>query len=176
MEYKAAIPDPDGEFPAAVPEYFFYMIFQMARRRDASLDALLKPLNLSANRARILTILRRVEGCSMNALANFTTIERTTLTREVDHLVAMGLISRAVPPTDRRRVHLTLTPAGEALYHQGVPLVRTATRQALAGIDLGELRGFTRLLQAVMRNLLDDGDWAEDIISFGRPHRKARLG
>jgi DNA-binding MarR family transcriptional regulator len=174
MPFKAHLPDPEGEFPAAAPEYFFYMLFQTARRRDAQLDAALGPLGLTANRARTLTIIRRLEGCSMNTLARFTTIERTTLTREVDQLVALGLIERTTPANDRRRVCLALTPTGEKVYRRGVPAVLEASRQALNGVDPETLREFARLLQIILRNQIDDADWADDLISYGRPEgRKA---
>jgi DNA-binding MarR family transcriptional regulator len=169
MPFKSYLPDPEGEFPAATPDYFFYMLHQTARRRDAAVDEALEPLGLTASRARTLTIIRRLEGCSMNALAKFTTIERTTLTREVDLLVARGLIERTVPANDRRRVSLSLTAEGEAIYESGVPLVVAATRKALKGVDPKRLREFTRLLGVIMLNLVDDADWADDLVSYARP-------
>jgi len=171
MPFKAYLPDPEGEFPAAAPEYFLYMMFQTARRRDAQVDAALEPLGLSANRARTLTIIRRLEGCSMNTLARFTTIERTTLTREVDQLVARGLIERTVPAKDRRRVSLSLTAEGERVYALGMPLFVETTRQALKGVDPETLREFARVLQVIMLNLVDDADWAHDLLSYARPER-----
>ena len=171
MPFKSYLPDPEGEFPAAAPEYFLYLLFQTARRRDDQVDAALAPLGLSANRARTLTIIRRLEGCSMNALARYTTIERTTLTREVDQLVARGLIERTVPANDRRRVSLSLTEEGEAIYARGIPLVVEATQDALKGVDAETLREFARILQIIMGNLVDDPDWAHELISYGRPDR-----
>jgi MarR family transcriptional regulator, lower aerobic nicotinate degradation pathway regulator len=172
MAFKSYLPDPEGEFPAAAPDYFFYMLHQTARRRDAAIDAALEPMGLNASRARTLTIIRRLEGCSMNALAKFTTIERTTLTREVDLLVARGLIERTVPANDRRRVSLSLTAQGEAVYESGVPLVLEATLRALEGVDGKALREFARMLRTIMLNLVDDADWANDLISYARPDGK----
>jgi len=171
MTFKSYMPDPEGEFPAAAPEYLFYLLFQTARRREAQVDAVLEPLGLSANRARTLTIIRRLEGCSMNTLARFTAIERTTLTREVDQLVARGLIERTTPANDRRRVSLSLTEEGEKVFAQGIPIVAEATQQAMKGVDPERLREFARTLQVIMLNLVDDPDWAHDLISYARPER-----
>jgi MarR family transcriptional regulator, lower aerobic nicotinate degradation pathway regulator len=171
MTFKSYMPDPEGEFPAAAPEYLLYMLFQTARRREAQVDAVLGPLGLSANRARTLTIIRRLEGCSMNTLARFTAIERTTLTREVDQLVARGLIERTTPANDRRRVSLSLTEKGEKVYAQGIPLVAEAPQQAMKGVDPERLREFARTLQVIMLNLVDDPDWAHELISYARPER-----
>jgi len=169
MTFKSYMPDPEGEFPAAAPEYLLYMLFQTSRRREAQVDAVLEPMGLSANRARTLTIIRRLEGCSMNTLARFTAIERTTLTREVDQLVARGLIERTTPANDRRRVSLSLTEEGEKVYAQGIPLVAEATGQAMKGVDPEKLREFARTLQVIMLNLVDDPDWAHELISYARP-------
>lgn len=171
MPFKSYMPDPEGEFPAAAPEYFLYLLFQTVRRRDAQVDAALAPLGLNANRARTLTIIRRLEGCSMNELARYTTIERTTLTREVDLLVARGLIERTVPANDRRRVSLSLTEEGEEVFAQGIPLVLEVTQEALRGLDSETLREFSRILQVIMHNLVDDDDWAHKLISYARPER-----
>ena len=107
----------------------------------------------------------------MNSLARFTTIERTTLTREVDQLVARGLIERTTPTNDRRRVSLRLTAAGEAIFAQGIPLVQAATEKALKGVDPETLRAFARTLQSIMLNLVEDADWAHELISYARPER-----
>ena len=105
----------------------------------------------------------------MNTLARFTAIERTTLTREVDQLVARGLIERTTPANDRRRVSLSLTEEGEKVYAQGIPLVAEATGQAMKGVDPEKLREFARTLQVIMLNLVDDPDWAHELISYARP-------
>jgi DNA-binding MarR family transcriptional regulator len=171
MAFKALLPDPEGEFAVAAPEYFFYLLFQTARRRDVALDAVLAGMNLKATHARTLGIIRRTEGCTMNTLAKYTAVDRTTLTREIDQLVERGLVSRQVPPTDRRRVILTLTDEGEAVYARGVPLVAALSRRTLDGVEPDELRAFARTLQKIIRNLVDDPDWTDGVLEFARSKR-----
>ena len=171
MAFKALLPDPEGEFAVAAPEYFFYLMLQTAIRRDVALNATLASLDLDATDARTLAIIRRTEGCTMNALAKYSAIDRTTLTREVDKLVERGLVSRQAHPTDRRRVNLTLTEMGEAIYAQGVPIVAAFGRRTLEGVDAEELRAFARTLQRIIRNLVDDSALAEEVIEFARSKR-----
>jgi DNA-binding MarR family transcriptional regulator len=168
MTFKEYLPDPKGEFAVAAPEYFFYLLFQTSRRRDVALDAALVDLGLTATDARTLAIIRRTEGCTMNELAKYSAVDRTTLTREIDRLVALGLVSRQAHASDRRRVRLMLTDHGEAVYAVGLPQVAALGQRALQGVEAEDLRQFARTLQTIIRNLVDDGDWAEEVLQFAR--------
>ena len=172
MKFKENLPEPAREALAdTVPEYFFYLLFQTARRKDFAFDAAFKSLNINNARARTLGIIRRVEGCTMNALARLSAIDRTTLTREVDHLVDDGYVLRTVPADDRRRVLLTLTEKGEALYQQAMPMLTAFNRRALGDVDPERLRDAARLLQALLRNLVDEPEQAEEVITFARSQK-----
>ena len=172
MKFKENLSEPVAEaLSDTVPEYFFYLLFQTARRKDFAFDAAFKSLNISATRARTVGIIRRVEGCTMNGLARLSAIDRTTLTREVDHLVQDGYVLRTVPANDRRRVVLTLTEKGEALYQKGAPILSSFNRRALGDIDPERLRDTARLLQALLRNLVDEPEQAEEVITFARSHK-----
>ncbi len=168
MPFKEYLPDPQGEFAVAAPEYFFYLLFQAGRRRDVALDAALVQFDLTATDARTLAIIRRTEGCTMNELAKYSAVDRTTLTREIDRLVASGLVSRQAHASDRRRVRLVLTDRGEAIYAEGIPLVAALGRRTLQGVDADQLREFARTLQVIIRNLVEDGDWADEVLQFAR--------
>jgi len=171
MIFKELRPDPDGEFAIAVPEYFFYLLFQAARWRDVAFDAAVESVDLTASRTRVLAIIRRVDGCTMNALARFSAIDRTTLTREVDQLVARGLVARSVPANDRRRVNLALTPAGEEFYETRLTALAGFSRRSLEGVDMKQVREFARMLQTIIRNVVDDPVRADEIIAFARSER-----
>ncbi len=74
-------------------------------------------------------------GTTGAALSRELAIEAPTLTRALDRLEAKGLVNRERSTQDRRQVHLTLTPAGQAVA-QHVP-------QVLAEVLNGHLQGFT---------------------------------
>lgn len=165
--------DEAGEFPTDVPEYFFYLLFQAVRHRDLTFDSALAPVGLTLHRWRTLSIIRRLEACTMSELARYSTIDRTTLTRAVDHLVTEGLVMRSTPPKDRRQVTLALTPQGEDVYLSAVDLLMDYNRQALCGVADETRRELSRALRTIIRNILSDADWAEDIVNFG-PSDRAR--
>jgi DNA-binding MarR family transcriptional regulator len=102
--------DPTGEFFIEASAYLFYLLFQASRQRDLHYDRKLAALGLNLHRWRILAVIRRIENCSMKDLALFGAVDRTTLTRTVDRLVAEGLVERWAAPRDRRRVNVSRAP------------------------------------------------------------------
>jgi len=86
-------------------------------------------------------------------LARDMDIDAGAMTRLVDRLAAKGLLQRLRCDTDRRRVMLTLTAAGEAVAGH-VP-------QVLADVNNAYLRDFSRdewqQLKELLRRMLANG-------------------
>jgi DNA-binding MarR family transcriptional regulator len=162
--------DPFGEFALGVREQIFYLVYQLAHRRDKMLDARLALLGISVAHWRSMSIIRRVNDCSMSALARFSTVDRTTLTRSVDQLVTKGLVERHIPANDRRVVLLSLTEAGHAIYDQAVQCLIAVNSEILAGAPQVEQRELARALEAVLRAAIADPREAADIATFARSH------
>ena len=167
--YPENSPDLLGEFCLAPPEYLFYALFLAMRQRDLAFDELLAPLELNVSHWRALAVVRRLAGCSMKTLARFSTIDRTTLTRSVDHLVDRGFVERETPAQDRRQVNLRLTKAGETVYAEGVKVLIAFNRRNVEGIAQDRLREACRVLQDLIRNVVEDEETASDLLTFGRP-------
>lgn len=163
--------DPTGEFLADVPEYFFHLLHQALRRRDVEFEKALRPSGLSLMMWRALLLISRTEPCTMNTLARMSTVERTTLTRTVDQLVADGLVDRSTPPEDRRQVKLKLTDHGRAAYEVGMGLLIEFNRTALRGVEEARLREMTRGLYDVVSNLIDDPVLATSVLSLTSPEK-----
>ena len=157
----------DG-FSQPADEWFFYLLFQTVRRREAAFAGALGPLGLDMGKWRALSVVRRLSGCTMNELADFTTIDRTTLTRTADQLAAAGLVVRQGSPADRRRVCLTLTPAGEALFAQALEAMRSFNQQALDGVEPDELDNLRNTLGKVLHNVTRSPPRARAILEFAK--------
>ena len=158
--------DPEAEFGLDVPEYFFYLLFQAVRRRDAAFERALSGLDLTLGQWRAISTIRRFESCAMSELAAFTAVDRTTLTRSVDQLVRRSLVARRTPERDRRQVRLSLTEAGQQLYARAVDQLLDFNCQALTGVPAERQRDISRGLAAVIRNLEPDPEMAEALIRF----------
>src|SRR5258706_2340139 len=158
--------DPDGEFPLEPQEYLFYLLFQAARQRDAYCDRELTPIGLNMAQWRSLAIIRRIEGCTMSLLARYSTIDRTTLTRSVDQLIARGLVERWTPERDRRQVNLALTVQGEAVFERAAAVLKVRNEAVLADVAPQRLVEAMRVLQAAPAELVDHRNPSHDPITF----------
>lgn len=98
----------------------------------------------------LLRVSRAEHGfLTMSELAGAVSLTTGGITRLADRLTAEGLVERGACPTDRRKVHLTLTPRGHevlgtATEHHLVSLQRQVTDR-ISGEDL-----------VVLHRVLDD--------------------
>ena len=72
-------------------------------------------------------MLNRNQGASLSEVAEHVGLTLPSVSKMVDGLVTRGLLTRATDPGDRRRLTLSLTPAGAHLHadrlcrHPGIP-------------------------------------------------------
>jgi len=148
--------DPKGEFPLDLTSYVFHLFAVVARHRDAKLEAALKRLGLNLARHRALSVIMALQPCTMSELAEYSAVDRTTLTRTVDLLVDGGLVERTTPREDRRQVVLTLTEAGEAICRASLQAIYRVNRTLLAELTEEDQRVTARALQSFLAALVDD--------------------
>jgi MarR family transcriptional regulator, lower aerobic nicotinate degradation pathway regulator len=148
--------DPQGEFPFDLTTYLFHLFAALGRHREAELDRVFRPLGLNVARHRALAVIERMQPCGMTELADFSAVDRTTMTRTVDQLVAAELVERASPPSDRRQVLLTLTALGRSTHKLALKAVYRVNRRALEGLSEDVQRSFARAQQAMLANLIAD--------------------
>ncbi|HEX7758957.1 MAG TPA: MarR family transcriptional regulator [Caulobacteraceae bacterium] len=160
--------DETGEFPFAPNDYVLHLLAAIVMFRDAALDVELKPLGLTIGRFRTLSILIRCGPSTMTELSAFSAVDRTTLTRVADHLVAEGLVERKGDAEDRRRVLLELTEAGRDRHAKAYAVVADCNRRIGAGVPDGALRSVTRMLSAIIRNQTDNEATRASLLAFGR--------
>lgn len=133
--------------------HLFFWVTQVQAMRDTQLAAALEPHGLRVPAWRTLASLRAREGCTMNELVELTALERSTLSRTVDRMVADGLVARSADIHDLRMVRLALTSAGHHLFEAVAPRVDALNRAAVAGLPEG-MEGVLRwALRQVRTNL-----------------------
>jgi MarR family transcriptional regulator, lower aerobic nicotinate degradation pathway regulator len=160
--------DPKGEFPFDVPTHLFSVFTALARHREATLDQAFRPLGINVPRYRALAIISQMQPCGMTELATLSAVDRTTMTRTVDQLVASGLVERATPPNDRRQVLLTVTVEGGAVTQQAHRAVYRINRRALAGLSDHVQRTVVRAHQSMLANIVDDPEVTRRLIVMRR--------
>ena len=160
--------DPLGEFPFAASDYVLHLLAAIHQFRDSALDARLKALGLNVGRYRVLGVLNRFGACTMTELSHFTAIDRTTLTRIADQLVAERRVQRKSTARDRRQVLLELTQEGLEVYGAALARVFELNRRILQDIPEDAHRATARMLKQVVENLVPDPLARDSIIHFSR--------
>lgn len=160
--------DPRGEFPFAPPEYIAHLLTVITRYRDAQLERILRPFDLSLARYRALLVVVQFGPCTMTELADFSIVERTTLTRMVDQLVEAGLVSRVSRGADRRTVQLSATDQGRVLELNAASMMRAQNRIDLEGIADEDQRALIRVAQMFAANLAPDAESRRRALTFRR--------
>ena len=157
-----------AERSEAPEEWFFYLLFQTVRRRDQAFAGSLEALGLSLPKWRTMSVISRLSGCTMNELAEFTTIDRTTLTRTADQLIEAGLVARGGHPSDRRIVRLEMTAQGLAAFELALAEMRRFNQAALEAVSAADQDHLRNTLQAVLANITGSGDRAAAITDMRR--------
>lgn len=95
---------------------------------------------LSMPQFRALGFVDRCPGASLSAVADHLGVTLSTASVIADRLVRHGLIARAPHPTERRRITLTLTPAGSLLLQQARQATRSKVAAMLDGLSSEQLQ------------------------------------
>ena len=115
---------------------------------DMSSDVL-KPIGLSQVGFLTLMVLRAAPGKAVNPslLCEISGESRANMTRIGDELVGKGLIRRVPSEADRRRLVISLTPAGLRLIRRLLPRIWQRLMPAFGCFDAGEKKLLTSLLK-----------------------------
>jgi DNA-binding MarR family transcriptional regulator len=149
-------------------EYTGYVLQLAARLRESELDEALAPLDLTISKLRIISIVRRLKSCTMGELALLSSVDRTTLTRTVDHLTADGLMERTASARDRRKVSLSLTAKGHALHRKAIPLVTETNERHFATLTDEQLRQSVLALREIVGAVVTEPRDLELLLNFAR--------
>jgi DNA-binding MarR family transcriptional regulator len=160
--------DPQGEFPANVRAYLFYLVFQISQQRQAALEADLVQLGLNFAKWRTLLFIWRLEACTLTDLSAISGVDRTTLSRARDRLVRDGLVNRAAAPGDRRRIQLSLTGKGQAAFEDSFRVQHRFNLHVMEQIPQDAQREACRHLSAVLEAMIPEPKVARNILTFGR--------
>ena len=90
---------------------------------------------------------------SQRDLAHATRVEEQTISKTVDRLERMGMVSREKDPDDRRRFLVTMTATGRRAFRQAIR--HDHAEQALAGLP--EAEHLRSSLAALIRALGGEG-------------------
>jgi DNA-binding MarR family transcriptional regulator len=105
-------------------------IRQLSRIITRVYDDAMRPLGITASQFTLLTQLAQQDGITAVEIGHTLDIEKSTLSRNLKRLLALGLITMD-PPAGRRGRGLHLTPKGEVIIQQGFPVWREAQTRTI---------------------------------------------
>jgi DNA-binding MarR family transcriptional regulator len=151
-EIHTQYPDRDTRAMAAVSR-----IQRAAFLIEAGMSRTAAKAGLNTREMLLLAALRRAgPSCSLNPaqLLKECFAPSATLTRQVDHLTALGLVERKPDLTDRRGVLVHLTRQGRKLFDSIVTLgvlLDEPELQAANGLTSAEINALNRILHKLLR-------------------------
>ncbi|MGE0766893.1 MAG: MarR family winged helix-turn-helix transcriptional regulator [Hyphomicrobiaceae bacterium] len=115
---------------------------QLSRIVTRVYDDALRPHKITASQFTLLTQLANTDGITAAEIGIDLDIEKSTLSRNLKRLLALGHIEMD-PPAGRRGRGLHLTPRGKAVIREAYPLWQEAQRRS------------TEVMGAQARSILD---------------------
>jgi DNA-binding MarR family transcriptional regulator len=148
----------ESRLPDELPDELatlWYLIRNAARQMDRQGEALCqRELGISQALFLVLSVVDAFPGpLSQQAVADRLGLTKGTVSRQIEHAVASGLMTVSVAPHTRRENVLALTEAGTALVRRGDALMETSRAAMLGAIDPQDLPAALRLLGRVVESL-----------------------
>lgn len=131
------------------------LIHRVAGLMDRQGDALFRQeLGVSLAQFLVLSVVDAHPGpLSQQAIADRVGLTKGSVSRQIDHAVAAGLMTVRVAPHTRRENAVALTEAGTALVRRGDALGQAPRAAMLDAIDPAELKAAIRVLRGLLRAL-----------------------
>ena len=119
---------------------------------------------------RAIVAIRHFGPVTASEISEKGNLDKGSLSRAIEQLVAQGLVSKSLSEHDRRRSILKLTEAGEALYNEVAPLALQRQQALLSVLETDEHAQLMRLVDRV----IEQADrLLEDDAAFKEPARAA---
>lgn len=134
-----------------------YLLNRAGVRIGETFSKELVKFNLTLPMYRVLASLLRIDAQRMTHLAEYTSIDISTLSRLVASMERKNLVRRQPGETDKRSVHVMLEETGRDLAMRVAPLADLYERVALANISADEIATLKRLLVQIYDNIASLG-------------------
>ena len=110
-------------------------------------------LEVHPGQGRVLFVLWRNDGITMNELRKKTLISKSTLTGIIDGLENTGQVKRVRSTDDRRKIFINLTEKGRRLQEKAVKASKEMTEIYYREIPEQEIEQFEKTLRKILTNL-----------------------
>ncbi len=144
-------PNPDNSGESALADMELY-VSGLVNALDRGISEQTSPHNLSSLDYRLLRACLQRGECTATQLAVVLPTDPSRISRLVNTLVNMGLLSRRRLTTDRRVVMLSLTDEGNELISELDKSVQLYYRKLIQGVRPADLRVFAETCVKLAQN------------------------
>ena len=138
----------------AVPnDRLAHLVKHAARGLARALQMRLTEHSVSYGHWTFLRILWEAEGLTQRQLSDEAGVMEPTTFSALNAMEKLGYVARRPSPTNRKEVHVYLTPKGRALKTKLVPSAEEVNAVALRRVDPGDVAATRRTLLALIANL-----------------------
>ena len=121
-----------------------------ARAITRRYDAYLRPFGVTATQFSLLGGISQMPDATVSEIADARGFDRTTLTRNLDKLEALGLVTSHHPEHGNGRIS-DVTPEGQAMLDQALPLWRQAQADMKAELSSRTFDDSIKMLQRLAK-------------------------
>ena len=119
---------------------------RVSERIAQTYDAL---FGLSIPEWRLIAVIAEAEAITQAEIGERTRMDKVTVSRAAIALTGRGLLERSPNAADRRSHHLSLSPAGRALYEQVAPKALELEQRIFRRFTKTELDRLTDMLRRI---------------------------
>lgn len=131
----------------------FYLMAHADFRYHEDMEIVMARRGLSKTIYRILTVLRETGAASVTDLSTIALTKRTTVSRVVDKMAKMGLVTTAPLASDQRVTEVKMAPKGTSVLNELTPMIRRQFERATEGVPAADLESLVRTLTHIGKNL-----------------------
>lgn len=137
---------------AGLPPLLGKRIAQIHMTDLRAIDRRMAPLGLRRSTFICLALLYDRDGRRPGEFSADLGVNRSTITRAIERLVALGYVRSEEDPDDRRACRIWLEPAARAARPRILRILRENDRTMLDGMTASDRRTLLRLLDQVLKN------------------------
>lgn len=142
----------DSTKNAAAKEYVFsdqvgHLLRRAYQRHVAIFQQSISDSHLTAAQFVALCAIRQFGSCSLSDIVKTTAIDQATIRGIIERLKGRKVIKLSHDETDRRKVIVSLTPAGEAILDETVPAAFAVSDATFGNLNPAERVAIVYLLR-----------------------------
>jgi DNA-binding MarR family transcriptional regulator len=138
-----------------------YWLHRLSRSVLARFDGQLSELGITVAQFMVMLVIDSAEGTTPQNLSKYIDVDKGSITRIIDRLVAKGQVVRRAIHGDRRVVSLELTKDGERLMKKLLKIADEEDNTWLSVLSVSEMTELKRLLGKLLtaQGIIYPEDW-----------------